>query len=208
MVKTKRSKTTNTETNKIKKGRIAKKTTEQKRTPRQIGRELEIRTYTALRKIGVVTIQTSDGYFDTDINKYVGTGDRGIDMIAVTETGETLYVQCKNWKSKIGVETIRSFQGAMNKFKINNGIHRGIIVGNTFTEHAKDEVKVIKGPSIILTTLEDIERTIINILKTPAITVPYNIEIENAKYIEINGQKTQVISIGENLKARIKDEQV
>ena len=39
-------------------------------------------------------------------------------------------------------------------------------------------------------------------------TVPYNIEIENARYIEINGQKTQVISIGKNLKAKIKDEQV
>src|SRR5271154_3778444 len=124
-------------------------------------------------------------------------------MIATMKNGAILYVQCKNWESKIGVETIRSFHGALNKYNSANSM--GLIVGNTFTEHAKDKANIIKGPPIILTTLEDIERTIVKILtESREIIKPYNIKIENATYIEITRKEDQIISIGDNVNAEIK----
>ena len=126
---------------------------DKKITNKQKGNQLEVRTYNVLRRMGHVVVRTQDGHFDSDINKYVGTGDTGIDMI-VTTGKVILYVQCKNWEASIGVDTIRSFLGALNKYYIKeDDLIVGIIVGNTFTEIAMNESKIIKRLSIVFTTL-------------------------------------------------------
>jgi predicted helicase len=175
------------------------------KTNRQKGQELEVRAYNELRKFGIVTVRTSDGHFDQDIEKYVGTGDGGVDMISVTEEGITLYVQCKNWESSIGVETLRSFSGALQKYNTRNEDLIGIIIGKTFTEHATMEAKCIKGPPIILTTLQDVGKTLLEILVNIQTDKKLDIKIKKAEYVSIERKGTKVIAIGTDLNTEIRN---
>jgi Restriction endonuclease len=175
-----------------------------KKTPRQIGQQLEVRTWAALHAMGIVTVRTQDGHYDPDMSKYVPTGDGGVDMIATTDT-LTIYVQCKNWAKPIGADIVRAFYGALSKFnKRNNSI--GLIVGNIFTDCAKNEAKDIKEPSVILTTPEDIGRTITRILREPQTTIQHRIKIEGAEFVQIRREGEKIIGIGSNVKIEISNE--
>src|SRR5436305_1320463 len=94
--------------------------------------------------------------------KYIPTGEGGVDMIAITNEGIKLYVQCKNWESAVGVDVIRSFIGALDKFIINNQ-DMGIIVANTFSECAMREANTSKV-TMVLTTPKDINKAILDIM--------------------------------------------
>jgi restriction system protein len=76
--------------------------------------------------------------------------DGGIDLIAKKE-GETILVQCKQWKSeKIGVPTVREMFGLWNAERANE-VH--IVTCGDFTEEARQfaqgkPIKLIDGPSL------------------------------------------------------------
>lgn len=77
--------------------------------------------------------------------------DGGIDLVAKKE-GETILVQCKQWKSeKVGVPTVREMFGLLNAERTNE-VH--IVTCGHFTEEAKQfargkPIKLIDGPSLI-----------------------------------------------------------
>jgi len=77
--------------------------------------------------------------------------DGGIDLIA-KKKGETILVQCKQWKSeKIGVPTVREMFGLWNAERANEA---HIVTCGHFTEEAKQfargkPIKLIDGPSLI-----------------------------------------------------------
>ncbi len=77
--------------------------------------------------------------------------DGGIDLVAKKE-GETILVQCKQWKSeKVGVPTVREMFGLLNAERANE-VH--IVTCGHFTEEAKQfargkPIKLIDGPSLI-----------------------------------------------------------
>jgi len=76
--------------------------------------------------------------------------DGGIDLVAKKE-GETILVQCKQWKSeKIGVPTVREMFGLWNAERANE-VH--IVTCGDFTEEARQfaqgkPIKLIDGPSL------------------------------------------------------------
>src|SRR5271168_3174254 len=180
-------------------------------TNKEKGDLLETRTYKALTNMGYVVIRHRDGHYDQDEKQYIGTGDGGIDMVLITEIA-TIYVQCKNWKDSIGASTMRAFIGALGKYETRNSdLIIGMIVANNFTDTAIRESKLIKKPQIVLTTLDNIERTVIEILiklETKEQEKTYStIKIKNAEVIHITKQGTDVIGIGENIEIEIRDEQ-
>jgi len=77
--------------------------------------------------------------------------DGGIDLIAKKE-GETILVQCKQWKSeKIGVPTVREMFGLWNAERANE-VH--IVTCGDFTEEARQftqgkPIRLIDGPSLV-----------------------------------------------------------
>ena len=77
--------------------------------------------------------------------------DGGIDLVAKKE-GETILVQCKQWKSeKIGVPTMREMFGLWNAEKANE-VH--VVTCGNFTNEAKQfalgkPIRLIDGPSLV-----------------------------------------------------------
>jgi restriction system protein len=81
-----------------------------------------------------------------------GSGaDGGVDLIA-RKNGETILVQCKQWKARqVGVRIIREMFGLLNAEKANE-VH--IVTSGSFTDDAKDfarnkPVRLIDGPMLV-----------------------------------------------------------
>jgi restriction endonuclease Mrr len=202
-------------TNKTKKKPIVELITDDNNETKELSNKekgdlLETRTYKALTNMGYLVIRYQDGHYDQDEKQYIGTGDGGIDMILHTEIA-TIYIQCKNWKSTIGTSILRSFIGALQKCEIENGDSVvGMIVANNFTNSIKNESKIIKRPQIVLTTLEDIEKTVTEILiKLGTETkkkITNTINITKAEYIQIEKPGTSITGIGKEIEVKIQDE--
>lgn len=77
--------------------------------------------------------------------------DGGIDLVAKKE-GETILVQCKQWKSeKVGVPTVREMFGLLNAERANE-VH--IVTCGYFTDEARrfargKPIRLIDGPSLV-----------------------------------------------------------
>jgi restriction endonuclease Mrr len=182
-------------------GRVTKRITESNKDK---GDRLETQAYEALTQIGQVTVRTRDGHYDKNKEKYVPTGDGGIDLITITKGGLKIYVQCKNWASPIGVDVVRTFIGALDKFVRRGDDDVGIIIANTFSDCAQREAAVSQVP-IFLTTIENINRTVIEVMSKIKINKDLNIKINNAQYILIKKDKVKIKAIGESLNTEIKN---
>jgi restriction endonuclease Mrr len=124
-------------------------------TCREKGKRLEEDIYEQMKNI-FPTQRISDGYWSNRKNKYIPTGDGGIDL--VTETQKLLiYIQCKNWEAKAGTATVREFIGGLEKFKNQKKDKKvvGIMIAKSgYTEGALNEIKAI-NTTMILTTTEE-----------------------------------------------------
>jgi restriction system protein len=103
-------------------------------------RHLEELVGEAYRQVGYSVVENS------------GPGaDGGVDLIAQKD-GETILIQCKQWKArKIGVKTVREMFGLFNSERANE-VH--IITSGEFTDEAKDfarnkPIKLIDGPMLV-----------------------------------------------------------
>jgi restriction system protein len=76
--------------------------------------------------------------------------DGGVDILA-RKDGETVLVQCKQWKAqKVGVKTVREMFGLLNSEGANE-VH--VVTSGSFTQEAKDfaankPIKLIDGPML------------------------------------------------------------
>ncbi len=77
--------------------------------------------------------------------------DGGVDLVA-RKDGETILVQCKQWKAlQIGVRTVREMFGLLNAERANE-IH--IVSSGYFTDEAKDfarhkPIRLVDGPMLV-----------------------------------------------------------
>lgn len=189
--------------NKTISGKITKKPDD--KTNKQKGNELEVQVYEALTRIGQVTVRYQDGHYDTDKDKYIPTGDGGVDLITITKEGVKIYVQCKNWGTAIGVGVIRSFRGALDKYIKEGDPDIGMIVANTFSDCAIREAETSRI-TILLTTVKSINKTILDVLSQIKINRSFNILIHNAQYLSIKKEGSiKIKAIGDNLKTDIKN---
>jgi len=122
------------------KGRLFQKQTGLDSLSKLSWREFEEVIGEAYRKQGYTVVENA------------GPGaDGGIDLVAKKE-GETVLVQCKQWKSeKVGVPTVREMFGLWNAERANE-VH--IVTCGHFTEEAQQfargkPIKLIDGPSLI-----------------------------------------------------------
>jgi restriction system protein len=79
------------------------------------------------------------------------SGDGGVD-IRLTGPGETVLVQCKQWKAyKVGVTTVRELLGVVVSERADRGI---VVTSGRFTQEAKafaqanPQIKLINGPEL------------------------------------------------------------
>jgi restriction system protein len=77
--------------------------------------------------------------------------DGGVDIVAEKD-GETILVQCKQWKAqKLGVRTIREMFGVLNAERANE-VH--VVTSGYFTDEARDfarykPIRLIDGPALL-----------------------------------------------------------
>ncbi len=77
--------------------------------------------------------------------------DGGVDILA-RKDGETILVQCKQWKArKVGVSTVREMFGVLNAEGANE-VH--VVTGGSFTDEAKSfaggkPIRLIDGPRLL-----------------------------------------------------------
>ncbi|WP_055483796.1 restriction endonuclease [Sphaerimonospora mesophila] len=58
------------------------------------------------------------------VHRIGGSGDGGVDIVAVASTGERFVVQCKRWAKSVGSPEIRNLLGALHAYPG----HRGVLV--------------------------------------------------------------------------------
>ena len=119
-------------------------------TPQQKGQWFEQITNQILKEGGMVTTPSSAGYYDRQKEKYVLTGDGGID-ISGQYKGKSFIVQCKCHKDPIPPTIIRQMAGLL----LTRQDTIGIICAIEYSESARREANNYEG-KIILTTLDNI----------------------------------------------------
>ncbi|MFC0863824.1 restriction endonuclease [Sphaerimonospora cavernae] len=71
---------------------------------------------------------------DTTMQRIGGSGDGGVDIVAVAAIGERFVVQCKRWAKSVGSPEIRNLLGALHAYPG----HRGVLVTTAgFTSPAR-----------------------------------------------------------------------
>lgn len=86
--------------------------------------------------------------FQTELTSYINDG--GVDIILHDENGETIYVQCKRFKSSVSSPDMRNFLGTM----VHNGINSGYFVTTgSYTQQAieiasQNNIKLIDGDDL------------------------------------------------------------
>lgn len=97
-----------------------------------------------------------------------GGADGGVDLV-LTKNGQTVLVQCKQWKTfKVGVKTVRELYGVMAAQKAQGGV---VVSSGVFTQEAKD---FAAGKNIALIDGEKLRRVIESVRATPHPTSPAN----------------------------------
>lgn len=90
-----------------------------------------------------------------------GGADGGVDLV-LTKNGQTVLVQCKQWKTfKVGVKTVRELYGVMAAQKAQGGV---VVSSGVFTQEAKD---FAVGKNIALIDGETLRRVIESVRTTP-----------------------------------------
>lgn len=83
-----------------------------------------------------------------------GGADGGVDLV-LTKNGQTVLVQCKQWKTfKVGVKVVRELYGVMAAQKAKGGV---VVTSGVFTQEAKD---FAEGKNINLVDGEKLRRVI------------------------------------------------
>ena len=83
-----------------------------------------------------------------------GGADGGVDLVLM-KNGQTVLVQCKQWKTfKVGVKTVREFYGVMAAKKVQGGV---VVTSGVFTQEAKD---FADGKNIVLMDGDKLRRVI------------------------------------------------
>lgn len=68
-----------------------------------------------------------------------GQGDRGIDLMMRSPSGERVAVQCKHWREwQVGAPRIREFAGAMVQARVSRGI---FVTSGRYSEPARDSAR-------------------------------------------------------------------
>lgn len=95
-----------------------------------------------------------------------GGADGGVDLV-LTKNGQTVLVQCKQWKTfKVGVKTVRELYGVMAAQNAQGGV---VVTSGVFTQEAKDFAKDNK---IALIDGEQLRRVIESVRAKPADAQP------------------------------------
>lgn len=90
-----------------------------------------------------------------------GGADGGVDLV-LTKNGQTVLVQCKQWKTfKVGVKTVRELYGVMAAQKAQGGV---VVSSGVFTHEAKD---FVTGKNIALIDGEKLRGVIDSVRSTP-----------------------------------------
>ena len=122
----------------------------QKMTPQQKGQWFEQVTNQILKEGGMTTTPSSAGYYDRQKEKYIITGDGGID-ISGQYKGKSFIVQCKCHKDPIPPTIVRQMVGLL----LTRRDTIGIICAIEYTESSRREANNYEG-RIILTDLNNI----------------------------------------------------
>ncbi|MBT9611896.1 MAG: DUF2034 domain-containing protein [Burkholderiales bacterium] len=89
-----------------------------------------------------------------------GGADGGVDLV-LTKNGQTVLVQCKQWKTfKVGVKTVRELYGVMAAQKAQGGV---VVTSGVFTQEAKE---FAGGKNIALIDGEKLRRVIDSVRST------------------------------------------
>ena len=90
-----------------------------------------------------------------------GGADGGVDLV-LTKNGQTVLVQCKQWKTfKVGVKTVRELYGVIAAQKAQGGV---VVSSGVFTQEAID---FATGKNIALIDGEKLRRVIDSVRATP-----------------------------------------
>lgn len=93
-----------------------------------------------------------------------GGADGGVDLV-LTKNGQTVLVQCKQWKTfKVGVKTVRELYGVMAAQKAQGGV---VVTSGVFTQEAKE---FAGGKNIALMDGDKLRRVIESVRAKPADT--------------------------------------
>ena len=82
----------NKDIEKIHKAKRITRKTAQEESNKDKGNRLEEQIYEVLTKIEQVTVKKQDGYFSKDKERYISTGDGGVNMITVMKEEIKLYI--------------------------------------------------------------------------------------------------------------------
>ena len=123
-------------------------------TPREKGKWFERKVNEILKANGMVTTPLSDGYFDEQNNKYIMTGDGGVD-ITVQNLGINFIVQCKCHQKPINGSIVREVKGIISTKKDT----LGVICALSYSRNAINEANNSNG-KIILTNINNIVESI------------------------------------------------
>lgn len=95
-----------------------------------------------------------------------GGADGGVDLM-LTKNGQSVLVQCKQWKAfKVGVKTVRELYGVMAAQKAQGGV---VVTSGVFTQEAKD---FAEGKNINLMDGDKLRRVIESVRAKPAVVQP------------------------------------
>jgi hypothetical protein len=183
---------------------ILKKRQETAKQNREKGEKFEQEVWNVLKKYNQ-TIRHMIGFWNKEKEEYVPIGDGGIDL-HTTINGYTIMVQAKNLEKRVGLDTVRSLIGSLEKY---HGLYKiGLLVANKKTvEEAYGEMAIKMAeqtiePPIYLTTLELLDETIKEISSKHDIKeiVFETIKIKKASKVHIKGKRQEIIiENGENI---------
>lgn len=101
-----------------------------------------------------------------------GGADGGVDLV-LTKNGQTVLVQCKQWKTfKVGVKIVRELYGVMAAQKAQGGV---VVTSGVFTQEAKD---FADGKNINLMEGDKLRRVIESVRSKPAGSQPTSTPIQ------------------------------